>query len=553
MTQPLGAGLDEPPDRHGAFPRLDDEQRARLRMVGEVRAVESGEVLFQEGDAGYDFFAIESGVVVMVQGHGREDRVIAVHGAHRFLGEINLMTGSPAYLTAVVRDSGEVIQLTAARLRALLAEDEELSNVILRAFISRRSILIDIGAGARVVGSRYSLDTRRVREFFTRNRIPYQWLDVEDDEEAETLLRALGIDAAETPLVIAGRGVLRNPTNAQIAALLGLGSRGAPPAMCDLVIVGAGPAGLAAALYGASEGLDTQVIDAVAFGGQASTSARIENYLGFPTGISGSELAERATLQARRLGARMVVPAEAVGMSTDHGHHAIELANGSVVNGRTVIVATGAQYRKLDLPELERYEGVGVYYAATQAEARLCAGDPVLIVGGGNSAGQAAMFLSRHAASCHLMIRGDDLAKSMSRYLIDELDGRPQVQLHTNREIVELKGEPALEAVTIEDTRTGEREELEIRALFVFIGASPHTDWLRRHVAMDEHCFLLVGRDVPDEHLAAHAGERPFFLETSLPGVFAVGDVHSGSIKRVASAVGEGSMAVRLVHQRLAG
>ncbi len=553
MTEPLGAGLDEPPDRHGAFPRLDDEQRARLRVVGDVRAVESGEVLFQEGDAGYDFFAIESGAVVMVQGHGRENRVIAVHGRHRFLGEINLMTGSPAYLTAVVRDAGEVIQLTAARLRALLAEDEELSNVILRAFISRRSILIDIGAGARVVGSRYSLDTRRVREFFTRNRMPYQWLDVEDDEEAETLLRALGIDAAETPLVIAGRGVLRNPTNAQIGALLGLGSRGAPPAMCDLVIVGAGPAGLAAALYGASEGLDTQVIDAVAFGGQASTSARIENYLGFPTGISGSELAERATLQARRLGARMVVPAEAVGTSSEHGHHAIELADGSVVNGRTVIVATGAQYRKLDLPELERYEGVGVYYAATQAEARLCAGDPVLIVGGGNSAGQAAMFLSRHAASCHLMIRGDDLAKSMSRYLIDELDGRPQVQLHTNREIVELKGEQALEAVTVEDTRTGEREELEIRALFVFIGASPHTDWLRGHVAMDEHCFLLVGPDVPDEHLAAHAGERPFFLETSLPGVFAVGDVHSGSIKRVASAVGEGSMAVRLVHQRLAG
>jgi thioredoxin reductase (NADPH) len=552
MSEQLGAGREEPPDRHGAFPRLDDDQRARLRLVGEMRSVEPGEVLFREGDAGYDFFAIESGAVAIVQGYERENRVISVQGAHRFLGEVNLVTGSPAYLTAVVRDAGEVIQLTAARLRALLAEDEELSNVILRAFISRRSLLIDIGAGARVVGSRFSPDTRRVREFLARNRMPYQWLDVEDDEEAETLLQALGIDTAETPVVIAGRGVLRNPTNAQIAALLGLGSRGAPPAMCDLVIVGAGPAGLAAALYGASEGLDTQVIDAVAFGGQASTSARIENYLGFPTGISGSELAERATLQARRFGARMVVPAEAVGMSSDNGHYSIELGDGSVVNGRTVIVATGAQYRKLDLPELERYEGVGVYYAATQAEAQLCGGDPVLIVGGGNSAGQAAMFLSHQAASCHLMIRGDDLAKSMSRYLIDELARRPQVELHTNREIVELKGEPALEAVVVKDTRTGEREELEIRSLFVFIGAAPHTGWLRGHVAMDEHCFLLAGRDIQDEHLGAYGEEHPLFLETSLPGVFAVGDVHSGSVKRVASAVGEGSMAVRLVHQRLA-
>jgi thioredoxin reductase (NADPH) len=467
------------------------------------------------------------------------------------MGEINLIAGSPAYLSAVVRDPGEVIQVPADRLRALLAEDEELSNLILRAFMSRRSLLIDIGAGVKVVGSRYSQDTRRVRTFLARNRMPYHWMDLEVDEEAEALLRGLGVSACETPVVIGGEQVLRNPSNADIAAMMGLGSRGTPPPMCDLIIVGAGPAGLAAAVYGASEGLDTQMIDKVAFGGQASTSARIENYLGFPTGISGSELTERAVIQAGRFGARMVVPAQAVGLHAENGDYSIELADGSYVNGRTIIVATGAQYRKLYLPDLERYEGLGVYYAATQAEAQMCAGDPVLIVGGGNSAGQAAMFLSQHAANCRLMIRGGDLGRSMSRYLIDELERREQVELMTHGEVVELKGSDSLEAVVVLDNRTKQRRELECRALFVFIGADPHTEWLRGHVAMDAHGFLLTGREVQGEDLVAYSTE-PFFLETSRPGIFAVGDVHSGSIKRVASAVGEGSMAVRLVHQRLA-
>jgi thioredoxin reductase (NADPH) len=378
-------------------------------------------------------------------------------------------------------------------------------------------------------------------------------MDLEDDEEADAFLRALGVEPAETPVVVGGDAVLRNPSIAELAAMLGLGARGAPPALCDLVIVGGGPAGLAAAVYGASEGLDTQAIDAVAFGGQAGTSSRIENYLGFPTGVSGAELAARAALQARRFGARLVVPAKAVGLAREDGHYAIRLASGDVVNGRSVIVATGAQYNKLSVPELERYEGVSVYYAATQSEAQMCAADPVLIVGGGNSAGQAAMFLSQHAASCRLLIRGDDLGKSMSRYLVDEIERRPQIEVLTNREVVALKGDGALDVVVVADRRSSEREELEAKALFVFIGASPHTDWLRGHVAMDEHCFLLTGRDVQGDDLAEFGDESPFFLETSQPGIFAVGDVHSGSIKRVASAVGEGSMAVRLVHQRLAG
>ncbi|HWF24789.1 MAG TPA: FAD-dependent oxidoreductase [Solirubrobacteraceae bacterium] len=553
MSHAIDRGVAEAPDHDGAFPRLGDEHLTRLRALGDVRAVSPGEVLFRAGDETCDFFVVESGEVAIVQGYGEEDRVIAVHGPRRFLGELNLLTGSRLYLTAVVREAGEVLQVPVARLREIVAQDEDLSNLILGAFLARRSLLIEAGTGVKLVGSRYSPDTRRLREFLARNRMPYQWIDLESDEEADTLLRALQVEPGETPVVIGTGGeVLRNPSNAQVASLLGLGARGAPPALCDLVIVGGGPAGLAAAVYGASEGLDTQAIDGIAFGGQASTSSRIENYLGFPAGISGSELAERAALQAIKFGARLAIPAQAVGLVRDDGHFQIQLAGGDVVNGRAVIVATGAQYNKLDVPDLERFEGLGVYYAATQAEAQLCAGDSVLIVGGGNSAGQAAMFLSRHAAECHLMIRGEDLGKSMSRYLIDEIERREQVEVMTCSEVVELRGEDALEAVVIRDTRTGELHERECEALFVFIGASPHTDWLGGQVKMDEHCFLLAGADLRDQDLDAYHGERPLFLETSQPGVFAVGDVRSGSIKRVASAVGEGSMAVALVHQRLA-
>jgi thioredoxin reductase (NADPH) len=552
VTEPLGIGLEEPPDRNGAFPRLNDEQRARLLAVGELRKVVPGEVLFTDGDDSYDFFVVESGAVAIVRGLGDEDHVIAVHGRHRFLGELNLLTGGRVYLSAVVRDAGEVIQVPIDNLRRLVADDEELSNLILRAFMARRSILIEVGGGVRVIGSRYSLDARRLREFLARNRVPYHWVDLEEDEEAERSLRALGVEPADTPVVAGGQGVLRDPSNAEVAEMLGLGARGAPPPLCDLVVVGGGPAGLSAALYGASEGLDTQAIDAVAFGGQASTSARIENYLGFPTGISGSELTARASLQAKRFGARLMVPAEATALSRENGHFTIELNTGEVVNGRTLIVATGARYRRLPVPRLEEFDGVGVYYAATQSEAQRCVGDPVLVVGGGNSAGQAAMFMSQHAATCRLMIRGGDLGKSMSRYLVDEIGNNDRVEVVTHHEVVELKGDQELEGVVVRDTRSGEHSELPVKALFVFIGASPHTEWLRGHVALDEHGFVLTGTDVGDEQLSGFSGQRPYFLETSQAGIFAVGDVHSGSIKRVASAVGEGSMAVRLVHQRLA-
>jgi thioredoxin reductase (NADPH) len=351
--------------------------------------------------------------------------------------------------------------------------------------------------------------------------------------------------------VTGGGEVLRNPSNTEVGRAIGLGSSGSPPPLCNVVVVGAGPAGIAAALYAASEGLDVQGIDAVASGGQAGTSARIENYLGFPAGVSGSELTQRGIVQAAKFGARLNVPAEAVALRSEPGRHEIELSNGETATGRSVIVATGAQYRRLDVPRLEEFEGGGVYYAATQAEAQICADDPVVIVGGGNSAGQAAMFLSQGASHCRLLIRGGDLGKSMSRYLVDQIERNDSIEVVTHAQVTELEGDRELESVTIADARSGERSQLPARALFVFIGASPHTEWLQRQLACDRSGFLLTGGDIHGEDLAEYDGDRPLFLETSRPGIFAVGDVHSGSVKRVASAVGEGSMAVRLIHERL--
>jgi thioredoxin reductase (NADPH) len=553
VSAEIGAGVEETVDRDGAFPRLNGDQLARLREVGRLRAVEPGEVLFAAGDAGSDFFVIESGAVTIVQGLGQENRVIAVHERHRFLGELSLLTGQRLYLSGVVRDAGEVIQVPVERLPEIVAEDKALVDLILAAFIARRSILIDAATGIKLIGSRFSPDSRRLREFLARNRMPHQWTDLEQDQDAEALLGGLGVEPDETPVVIASGGeILRNPSNTELGRVIGLGSSGPAPALCDVVVVGAGPAGIAASLYGASEGLDVQCIEAVASGGQAGTSARIENYLGFPTGISGSELAQRAGLQAAKFGSRLAVPAGAVALRSTFGEHEIELSNGDVATGRTVVIATGAQYRRLDVPRLDEFEGGGIYYAATQAEAQLCAGDPVAVVGGGNSAGQAAMFLSRQASCCRLLIRGDDLAKSMSRYLVDQIERNDSIEVLRHSQVVELRGEHELAAVIVADTRSGKRNLLPARALFVFIGASPHTEWLAGQLATDRAGFLLTGRDVEGEDLAEFDGDGPLFLETSRPGIFAVGDVHSGSIKRVASAVGEGSMAVRLIHQRLA-
>ncbi|MEN3283203.1 MAG: thioredoxin reductase [Solirubrobacteraceae bacterium] len=538
--------LLETPDGDGAFPRLSDDQIQRLSGRGERRRMQAGEVLVREGDEHYDFFVVLEGKVAIVHGHcGCDERLIAVHGPRRFLGELSLLTGQAAFFTAVVREAGEVLVVPVERLRRLVALDAALGDLILRAYLIRRELLIGIGAGFRIVGSRYSPDTRRLREFASRNRLPHHWIDLEEDSAAETLLRQLSVAPDETPVVIWGREVLRNPSNVELARRIGLPAPRSPQDVSDLVVVGAGPGGLAAAVYGASEGLTTLTLDAVATGGQAGTSSRIENYLGFPSGISGAELAERATIQAEKFGAQLSVPAEVTALESRDGHYSVTIADGPTITGRTIVIATGARYCKLPVAGLERFEGTSVFYAATLVEAMMCRDDPIAVVGGGNSAGQATLFLVRHAGRVRLLVRGDDLGKSMSRYLADRIERNPDVEVMLHTEVREAIGDESLEALVVEDNRTGERKVLPARELFVFIGAEPHTAWLGDKVALDDRGFVLTG-------VQANSDRPALPLETSLPGVLAVGDVRSGSIKRVASAVGEGAMAVRLVHDHLA-
>ena len=546
--------LAETLDPHGAFPRLSPEHIKALEAYGRRQRTHEGDVLFREGDRECDFFVILSGTVAIVEGFGHEERVIGVHGPRRFLGELNLLTGQAVFVTAVVRESGEVLVVPVEVLRALLARDVSLGDIILRAYLLRRSLLVELGTGFRIIGSRFSPDTRRLREFAARNRLPHRFIDLEEDKAAEALLRRLGIRSEETPVVIwRGEHVLRNPSNAELARLLGLRQPTLPTTVADFVVVGAGPAGLAAAVYGSSEGLATVVLEAAATGGQAGTSPRIENYLGFPAGISGAELAERAVIQAERFGAYITVPTEAMGLNEATDGYAVHLDDGASITGRSILLATGARYRKLAIPRLEEFEGVGVYYAATPMEASACNGGQAIVVGGGNSAGQAALFLADHAESVVLVIRGGDLGRTMSRYLVEQLDQHPRVEIHTHTEVRELIGTGKLEAVLVEDNQTGERRTLDARALFVFIGAKPNVGWLGEQLALDQHGFILTGgaaASAAEGHTRAMK-RLPLLLETNRPGIFAAGDVRSGSIKRVAAAVGEGSMAVRLVHEHL--
>jgi thioredoxin reductase (NADPH) len=547
--------LVETQDASGAFPRLDDGQIGALEAQGERRRTERGDVLFREGDPQYDFFVILAGKVAIVEGYGSgHERTIGVHGERRFLGELNLLTGQAVFLTAVVVEPGEVLAVPPDRLRALVTHDTTLGDLILRAFLLRRSVLIGVGAGFRIIGSRYSPDTRRIREFAARNRLPHHWIDLEKDGDAEALVRELGVSPEETPVVIwRGREVLRNPSNAELARVFGLPRPRARHAVCDLVVVGSGPAGLAAAVYAASEGLDTVAMDALATGGQAGTSSRIENYLGFPAGISGAELADRAVLQAAKFGAQLTIPARATWLEPRQDHYGIGVEDGDELRGRAVVIATGVQYRTLPVARLAELEGSSVYYAATPMEGQLCRGDPVAVVGGGNSAGQAALFLTGFAEVVRLIVREDELTENMSRYLADRIERAPGIELHLHAEVRELCGDATLEAIVVHDAHSGESQRLPARALFVFIGARPHTEWLGDRVQLDAGGYILTGPDACDDARVDGDGDTPVpvMLETSLPGIFAAGDVRSGSIKRVASAVGEGAIAVRMVHERI--
>src|SRR5215216_6142850 len=538
-------------------PTLNEDQIEVLSRYGETRETEAGQVLFRAGDPSNDFFVVLEGEVEMIDDFAGEARTIAVFLAGRFLGELNILTGQAMYLSAVVRKGGEVLAISREQLKEVVTEEPNLSDIILKAFLARRSYLMRTGVGLRIIGSRHSGDATRLREFAARNRLPHVWIELEEDPRAEALLERFGASPSETPVTIwQGKEVLKNPTNAELARTIGLKVDAPWERTYDLVVVGAGPAGLGASVYGASEGLSTLALESVALGGQAGTSSRIENYLGFPAGLSGFELASRALVQADKFGARTAVPEEAVSLKWEDGYYRIGLSEGGEVVARSVIAASGARYRRLDVPRLGSFEGVSIHYAATQAEAQRCEGEEVAVVGGGNSAGQASLFLAGRTRRVYLLIRGDDLGKSMSRYLVDRVTDTENVELLTNVEIRELMGEDRLEGVVVEDNRSGARRTLGARGLFVFIGAKANTAWLQGAVELDKRGFVLTGRALNDSALEEDAWQalsrEPYPLETSLPGVFAAGDVRGGSIKRVASAVGEGAMAVTLVHQYLA-
>ncbi len=537
------------------FPKLTPRQLARLSPQGRTRTIAEGELLIATGSRAACCFVVLSGEVEIIRRSELGEDVIAVHGPGSFTGEISTLTGRPALLATRARSAGEVLELDREHLLSLVQTDPELSELILRAFILRRVELIAGGFGDVVlIGSTHCSGTLRVKEFLTRNSHPYTYFDLDRDKDVQALLDRFRVLPGDIPVLIARREVvLRNPSNRDIAAALNL-NEAVNGKVHDLIVVGAGPAGLAAAVYGASEGLDVLIIESVAPGGQAGSSSKIENYLGFPTGISGQALAGRAYMQAEKFGANVMVAVSATGLSCERRPYRLELGDDLGVKTRTVILATGARYRKPPLNNVALFEGSGVYYAATFMESQLCTDEEVIVVGGGNSAGQAAVHLAKTARHVYILVRGDGLAQSMSRYLIRRIEQTPNITLLTNTELEALEGTEHLERVRWRRRASDVPETCNIRHVFLMTGAEPGTAWLQTCVALDEKGFVRTGPDLTPEILTGAKWpltRAPGLLETSLPGVFAVGDVRSGSLKRVASAVGEGSIAISFVHQAL--
>ncbi len=547
-----------PPVAHSEqiFPTLTEAQIERLEKHGKVRPIQVGEVLVEAGDQTVPFFVVKSGEIEMVRPFGDSDTLVAVHGPGQFTGELNMLSGRRAIVRARVTRAGEVIELDRDTMLELVQTDTDLNEIILRAFILRRVELIAHGIGdVIVIGSVHCGGTLRVKEFLTRNGHPYTYIDLDHDEGAQDLIDRFRVASEDIPVLICrGEVVLHNPSNQEIADCLGFNEPIDQDQLRDLVIVGAGPAGLAAAVYGASEGLDVLVLESTAPGGQAGSSSKIENYLGFPMGISGQELASRAYTQAQRFGAQLMIAKGASLLDCSRRPYTIKIDGGQRIKARTVIIATGAEYRRLDLPNLDQFEGSGIYYGATFIEAQLCGDEEVIVVGGGNSAGQAAVFLAQTAKHVHMLIRSGGLTETMSRYLIRRIEESPAITLRTCTEIVDLQGDTHLEGVTWRDNNTRETETHPIRHIFVMTGAAPSTAWLEGCLALDGKGFIRTGVDLTPDDLARAKwplSRSPLLLETSLPGVFAVGDVRGGNLKRVASAVGEGSIAVALIHQVL--
>jgi thioredoxin reductase (NADPH) len=539
------------------FPKLDAAQIARLTPHGHRRSAAAGEVIFEQGELRRGVFVLLAGRLEIVNLRQRAESVITLHEAGEFTGEVDILSGRPSLLRAYAAEPSELLEIDAASLRHVVQTDAELSEIFLRAFVLRRAHLIAHTLGdAVLIGSSLSADTLRLKGFLSRNGHPHTYLDVERDPQVQDLLAHFGIDIKDIPVLICGnQPALRNPSNSEVAAFLGFNIDVDENRVHDLIVVGAGPAGLAAAVYAASEGLDVLVLESNAPGGQAGSSSRIENYLGFPTGISGQELAGRAFIQAERFGAHVAIARVATRLKCDRLPYRVECGADGAVQGQAILVASGAEYRKLPLGNLAQYEGVGVYYGATRLESQLCQGEEIAIVGGGNSAGQAAVYLSGIAKHVHVLVRGPCLAESMSRYLIQRIEESPTITLRTRTEIQALEGGGHLEQISWRNRDSGAEETRAIRHLFSMTGASPNTAWLRGCLALDDKQFIKTGADLRAAELeAAHwpLARPPYLFETTLPRVFAVGDVRAGSVKRVASAVGEGSVAVQLIHKALA-
>jgi thioredoxin reductase (NADPH) len=542
--------------RTQAFPVLTSAQIDRIRPLGRLRNVQQGEILFEPDDTAIRFFVVLSGNMEIVQPSLDGERAIVNHGPGEFTGEMTMISGQRSLVRGRVTEAGEFLELDADTLRSLVAKDAELSEILLRAFILRRIELIKHGLGNVILmGSNHSARTLELREFLGRNGYPYTYIDLDTDRTSQELLDRFEVKLAEVPVVICnGRTVLRSPSIQQLANCLGFNRAIDQTQVRDVIIVGAGPAGLAAAVYAASEGLNTLMIETTAPGGQAGSSSKIENYLGFPTGVSGLELASRATTQAQKFGASMLIARSVVRINCSHRPYEVVLDSGETLAARVIVIATGAQYKKPHLTNLEQFEGEGVYYGATFIESQLCGNEELVVVGGANSAGQAAVFLSQTASKVHMLVRGAELSSTMSRYLIQRLTENPRIELHFNTEVVGLEGDARLERVVWRDKKTGETSTRDIRHVFIMTGASPRTEWLNGCVATDDKGFILTGRDLDtrDQNPRWPLSRPAQMLETSLPGVFAVGDVRAGNVKRVASAVGEGAISIYLVHRALA-
>lgn len=538
------------------FPMLTSEQIARIGYHGRRRKTDRGEILIDRGERTPRFFVIIDGEVEILQGDADQPTTVIVHAAGNFTGELHTLSGRPSLTQARVRAAGEVIEVGSDAVRLLVQTDGELSAILMQAFILRRVSLIDHGLGdVVVVGSTHSAETLRITQFLGRNGHPYTYLDLTREGDVQRLLDKFQVAIDDIPIVICrGSALLRNPTNTELAACLGFNDPIDQGSIRDVVIVGAGLAGLAAAVYAASEGLRVLAIELSGPGGQAGSSSSIENYLGFPAGISGQELATRASTQAQKFGAEILVAREATRLLCRRRPYVIELDDGTQLAARTIVIASGARYRRLQMANLSIFEGAGVYYSAGYTEAQLCHGEDVAVVGGGNSAGQAALFLAETARRVYVLVRSQRLADTMSRYLVRRMENHPNIEIMTTTELEALIGDGRLERVRWRRAKSGIVDEVPIGHVFSMIGAEPNTQWLDGGVAVDDRGFVMTGTDLHSDELRAALWplpRRPHPLETSLPGVFAVGDVRSGNVKRVASAVGEGSICISLVHQAL--